>query len=471
MATTLAELLVGVTPAQAFDRLLQYYKTNGFPVESWQEFGTERTRAQAYAAALSDVATHLLPQIAGGALVDYSTGNWVDLLASNYGLTRNPAVFTTGGMTLTAGAGAGPYVITAGQLTAVFPDTGNRYRNTTGGTLNPSSSLAPSWVAEHAGASYRDPNNNTVSLVTPLPGVTISNPPTDYTDVSQVGTGTGTVTLSGTPTGSHTVTLRIDSTGSAGVASWSYSLDGSPYVSVGAVASYSISLGGGHTIGITLVDGGIGTSFVLNDIYTFGTPGNWVTSQGADQEGNTELLTRCAQRWASLSALPTSSWYELMVKSTPSYGSQVTQVKVLPDTVVANKVNIVCAGPAGSLPGGVVSAIQAWVAPRVILTERPNVTTPTNQTVNFSYTVTVAAQYITTINASILVALQAYMAQVGINGTIRLSKVIEIIMEQDGVVDVSGVTIDGSATNLTLGSSTTFVTPLPALSSPIVVTA
>ena len=56
-------------------------------------------------------------------------------------------------------------------------------------------------------------------------------------------------------------------------------------------------------------------------------------------------------------------------------------------------------------------------------------------------------------------AMTNYVNATGINGTLRISAIIDAIMNIPGVVDVSGVTINGAATNLTLGSSSSFVLP------------
>jgi uncharacterized phage protein gp47/JayE len=61
------------------------------------------------------------------------------------------------------------------------------------------------------------------------------------------------------------------------------------------------------------------------------------------------------------------------------------------------------------------------------------------------------------VQQAIALALQNYTNGAGINGTLRVSTVVELVMLITGVIDISGVTINGVAANLTLGSSTTFV--------------
>jgi hypothetical protein len=114
--------------------------------------------------------------LAAGQFVGTASGSWVDLLMTWYGLTRNAAAVTKGLATLTSAAGAGPYTIAIGQLW-ISDAAGHRYNNTTGGTLNASSTLQLSWAGEQAGAAY-NAANNAVNLIVAgtLPGVTVNNP-------------------------------------------------------------------------------------------------------------------------------------------------------------------------------------------------------------------------------------------------------------------------------------------------------
>lgn len=462
MATTnptLAQLLTGATPEEVYAIVLAVFQANGFPTTNWQEFGTDATRALAIATAISDLSANYIPTITAGGFTTLAAGidnsNIRTLADQLYNLVFNAASFTVGDLLLTADSSAGTYNIQPGQLTAVFAVSGNSYINVTGGVLSPSSTLTLEWVAQFAGSAYNDPNASDISLLTPLPGVTISNPATDYTEVAHVGAGTGTVVPSGTPVGPHQVTIRIDSSGAAGVAAWSYSLDGSPFVSAGAVASASDLEGTG--IDVTLVDGVVGTSFVVDDEYLFNTPGSWITTQGADAESNQALGARCRNRWSSLSDVQTESYYELLATSTPDVGAQVTQVIVLPDEDINNKVNVVVAGPEGALPPATVALIQAFITPRAIGTDYPTVQSPSVHDTTIAFTLTCQASLAQATLAAVQTVVRNYINEGGINPTIRLAKITELAMDQDGAVDMADVTIDGVAANLTLGSGTTFV--------------
>ncbi len=458
---TLEELLTPSTIARALQNVIGTYQAEGFPTQNWQSGGTDATRSLAIATSVHDLSANYIPSITAGGFTSLAAQlenpGWLQLLAEEiYNLLYNRATFTVGDILLTCAATAGPYTIAAGDLTAVFGASGNRYINSTGGVLATSGTLALEWTAETAGAEYNDPSSSgAISLVSSLPGVTLTNVATDYTDVAQVGAGTGSITPSGSPTGSHQITISITGTGAAGAASWSYSLDGSPSVDAGAVASLTNL--GGYGINVTLTNGVSGTSFVDGDTYLFNTPGSWITTQGSDVEVPATLAARCQNRWSSLSNIPTGSFYELLAQSVPNVGSQVTQVIVIEDSDINNKVNIVVSGPEGALPPATVALIQAFVDPRAIGTDWPTVQSPSVHDTVIAFTATVQASLYATASGTVETSIDDYVNGSAINPTLRIARIIDLVMNVNGLIDVSDVTIDGEAENLTLGDASTFV--------------
>jgi hypothetical protein len=463
MTATLAQLVVPQSVTYYFNLLLGVYQSQGFPVQSWQPGGVERTRLMAFATALADKATNYAPNIAAGILLDYSTsdgngGGWLPLTALEfYGVIQNIATFTQGTITLTAASGVSTATYAAGTLIAVFNATGKRYLNT--GTVvvpNGPGSVSGTFQAEFAGASYSDPSNSgAITLVTPIPGVTLTNPAGSFSSVAHVGAGTGTLSLSGVPVGTNLIVVTMNGTATSSPVAWSYSLNGSAPVSVGTVGSAAI---GSTGVTVTLVNGGAGTSFVLNDTYTFTTPGSWITQQGSNIEPDQALIQRCRNSLAGASALiPTLGLYQYLATTTPAVGSQVTQCIVQNDATINNKVNIIVAGPGGVLPPATVSAIQTYINPRAATADLPVVASPSTLAITYAATVTCSANLLTSVQQAIALALQNYTNGAGINGTLRVSTVVELVMLITGVIDISGVTINGVAANLTLGSSTTFV--------------
>jgi hypothetical protein len=462
--TTLADLLAPQSVSSLFQTLLGVYQAQGFPVTAWQVGGVERTRLMAIATGLSDVSGSFVPAIAGGSLLDYSPNypGWTALTAEQlFDLAQNLAGFTFGNIVAT-NAAASSYAFTAGQVTFVFGTSGRRYINTGSGTIPASGggSLTIPVIAENAGSIYIEPSSSAnITLVTPLPGVTLTNPATTYASTTGThgGSGTGIITASGSPVGPHGLVVNIVTTGQAGVASISYSLDGAAFVAAGAVSS--ITNVGGTGIDITLSNGSINPSFVAGDTYSFTTPGSWITSQGSDIETDVNLATRCRNRWSSLSNIPTQSLYQFLATSTPSVGSQVTSCTVVPDPFVNDKVNVVVAGPGGVLPGPTITAIQNYITPRRRGCDNPIVQSPSTLAVTYAFTYTVPVAQADTAASAVVTALNAYTANIPVNGTIRIADIIQIVMDVDGVVDCSSVTVNGVAANLVLGGVGLFVLP------------
>lgn len=176
MPVNFADLIVPSTREEALAVLLAILSGGDvpFPVTSWQPGSVPLSILEAFSQVHADQ-TDLVAKIALGGTRDTAEGAWLTLLArSAYGLERLPATSTVGLAPLADG-GAGPHTIVAGQLIAVST-TGLYYRNTTGGVLPQNGSLTLSWKAEGPGAKYNVANNTIVSLATPLPTVTISNP-------------------------------------------------------------------------------------------------------------------------------------------------------------------------------------------------------------------------------------------------------------------------------------------------------
>lgn len=174
MALSLSDLIKPETVDEALQTLLDLLELEGFPVTSWQPGSVPRTIVKAESTRYVYL-LQLVAEIAKGGFVDLASGGWLTLLAQNvYSLTREPASFTRGNILL-SDAGGGPFTIVAGQLKVAEPG-GLIYSNITGGTLPLFGTLTLSWQAEAAGAKYNVPTNTAMTLRTPLPGVTASNP-------------------------------------------------------------------------------------------------------------------------------------------------------------------------------------------------------------------------------------------------------------------------------------------------------
>lgn len=166
-----------LTPVTTDDQLAQFIatlETLGVPASSWRAGGSLRTILRVVAGAYAGFSTSILGFVQAGFL-ETSTAGWLTLLAQSvYGVTRIPATFATGNITL-HNTGGGIFSLTAGQLVALNSVTGKSYTNTGSITLNPGDILvAPVQAIELGAASNADPATVT-SLVTALPSVTVTN--------------------------------------------------------------------------------------------------------------------------------------------------------------------------------------------------------------------------------------------------------------------------------------------------------
>lgn len=171
---TLEELLSGKTVLQVKSELLDFLSAQGFGLTNFLAGSPERTLIEAEAYTLADV-YKLAVAITKGGFIDYATGDWLDLCATFYGLTRKPAVFTEFDLVLSCSASQGPYTIAVGQLWA-STGSGKIYNNTAGGLLASGGSLTLRFKADESGSSFNASDGAINRLITALPGVTINNP-------------------------------------------------------------------------------------------------------------------------------------------------------------------------------------------------------------------------------------------------------------------------------------------------------
>lgn len=176
MTASLTDLVTLITKDQAKSTILSLMKGLDFPVTAWQPGNPSFKIIDAFCDLTKEV-RESVQLIAKGGYLDLASGGWLTLLAKGqYFVDRKPAVFAEGKATLSAISGAGPYVITPGQLVA-SDATGKRFINTTGGTLTAGpSALQLTWKAEQQGAPHNLIPGALSILNTPLAGVSISNP-------------------------------------------------------------------------------------------------------------------------------------------------------------------------------------------------------------------------------------------------------------------------------------------------------
>ena len=174
MPISLSSLIVPLTKDDVLGTTLKLLKLAGFPVTSWAPSSVPRVLVEVFSQTVSDLST-TVSNLARSGFLSLASGDWLTLLADElFDVQRKPAVFAQGIATLADGGG-GPFTILPGQLWAVSK-SGRRFSNIEGGTLPLGGTLALSWQAELAGADANTPSGDLSTLVTPLPGVAVSNP-------------------------------------------------------------------------------------------------------------------------------------------------------------------------------------------------------------------------------------------------------------------------------------------------------
>jgi hypothetical protein len=157
-----------------------------FPTTSWQPGSAPLTLLDVDAQELGDLSTLISFVTLGGYVTNQpgvtgASGSWLDLAGQSlYGLTRNTAIATVGTVTLTDTGGAGPFNIASGQIwvastASLSTSSPLRYLCSTGGTLPKSGTLVITVAAEMPGAAYNVGGAAITTMLTSLPGVTVTN--------------------------------------------------------------------------------------------------------------------------------------------------------------------------------------------------------------------------------------------------------------------------------------------------------
>ncbi|MDX2122962.1 MAG: baseplate J/gp47 family protein [Gemmatimonadota bacterium] len=142
---------------------------------NWHEGAEYRTALQAAARTQADFEL-LIPDLIKGGFTELAEGEWLDMAAANEGVPRNLESFARHTVTLSAQPGFGPYTVVPGQVRASTPG-GLYFQGLSGGNLAQGGTLQITVIAEHPGAIYNVAAGQISILNTPLPGVSIANPP------------------------------------------------------------------------------------------------------------------------------------------------------------------------------------------------------------------------------------------------------------------------------------------------------
>lgn len=171
----LADLIRVIPETEWLDKLLETAGLLGLPITDWESGSIQRTNLQIDARTLFDQSQTIL-NIASQGYLDTATGGWLELIATSFfNLERHLEVITEDTVRLTCDALHGPYTIQAGDLW-FGTRTGQRY-NSVEDFIIPAAGFIDVVVrAESPGATYNVPRGAISRMLTPLPGVSATNP-------------------------------------------------------------------------------------------------------------------------------------------------------------------------------------------------------------------------------------------------------------------------------------------------------
>ena len=178
---SLSSLITPLTKDGVIATLLTLLASRGFPATSWAATSVPRAFVEVFAIALADLSA-TIANLARSAFLSTASGGWLDLIASEFfGITRRPAVATIGTIKL-QDRGGGPNTLLEGEVW-IKDSAGRRFKFIfpSPTTLALNSDARVSFEAEEPGSAYNIPNNSTLTLVTTLPTVDVSNPPVGTT--------------------------------------------------------------------------------------------------------------------------------------------------------------------------------------------------------------------------------------------------------------------------------------------------
>lgn len=172
---TITDLLNPMTADQIRAQMVTALVGLGIPADKWTKGGVASTILTIVAGQFASF-QNLIVQAIGAAFLPTSSGGFLTLLAANvFFVTRIPATFATGSLTLT-NAGGGTFTFGAGQATFQDSTTKKTYTNVAGFTLLPSATLAIDIQATEIGTPSNAVIGGVDTIVTSMLSVTCTNP-------------------------------------------------------------------------------------------------------------------------------------------------------------------------------------------------------------------------------------------------------------------------------------------------------
>jgi hypothetical protein len=463
--TTVDDAISVLTKEQIQGLLIGYLQGARLPTTDWLSGAFIRTLMQFHAtAALQNFGILKARIVKNGFPLEATDDDLTNLAQQLYSISRNinlngsrfAQTFTQQAVVLSCDASHGPYSVTPGSFSVRSRITGNRYTSITSGTIPNNGSVTITFQAESAndsakGLNFSDGPGTLVDISeNPLPGVSANNVAPNFSAVTAVAVGLGVVTVGGTPAAAPTAyDVQITTAGQVGVAVFEYRTNGGLW-NTGHATATSFTIPSGPTIHFANDGGGSNPSFLVGDKYSFTSPGTPITQQGLDPETDEALLARCKARWPSLGDEgDTADKHQVWAMAASAL---VTRVKIALDPNYPGRVLVTIAGVNNPLGSSTVTAVQLYIDQREEVGDLSLVVAASVTTVTATGTVIVPILQIATIQAAAKVKWDPYVAGTAVAGTIRLA-VLEAFLMDAGAIDVSGLQLNGSASNVVLAAN------------------
>ncbi|NBC17437.1 MAG: hypothetical protein GVY18_09020 [Bacteroidetes bacterium] len=188
---TLSQLRTPISKEKALEDGLEILSDLGFDTTSWQTGSWQRTFVQFFTDGWSGF-TQYADTVSRIVFNESSTGDALtNFSKSHYDNERDEGSRAEHTLRLTCELSSGPYTIVAEERYFRETHTGDelQFFNTTSGLLDPGGTLDVTVKAEAIGSDYNVPVGTITEQVTPLAGVTVTNPDLgDGSSVTSVGT-------------------------------------------------------------------------------------------------------------------------------------------------------------------------------------------------------------------------------------------------------------------------------------------
>lgn len=177
-----------------------------------------------------------------------------------------------------------------------------------------------------------------------------------------------------------------------------------------------------------------------------GSPAQWITTAGTDDEADAALTQRARDKWATLGRGATDAAYRYIATTA---SSEVTRVKVVA-VPGDGTLRLYLAGPLGGASNGAVTTVQAALDALKPLTDRPTAVAATNTTVAVLGTVYVRAAQLAAVQAAVERERLAMQAALDIGDPVDLAELNAILRRPR---DANGLVVPG-VTDVDLTSPT-----------------